>query len=98
MARQEFKFTHLRDTYANRTIGYRINDDTNTVDFAIAYCNPLDQFVKAKGREIAVNRIKYGVNNEAKSRFLKSGRFELSEINGSTKWKDIIEHIDIRLS
>jgi len=97
MARQEFKFAHLRDPYGNRTVGYRINDDTNTVDFGISYCNPKDQFVKAIGREIVLGRIHKGVN-EANTRFLKSGRFELSEINGSTKWKDIVDHIDFRLS
>jgi hypothetical protein len=90
-----FKFAHLGDPlFGRRTIGYRINDTDNTVDFAVAQCRTNDQFCKATGRKIVEGRILKG-GNHANTGLPRSYSINLADIkNGSTKYRDIIAYID----
>lgn len=94
MAHQEFKFSHITSPapVGRRTIGYRINDNTGTIDFAIAQCSPVDQFEKAKGRNIVTGRINKG-GYHANTGLPRAYQIKLSDV-GSTKYRDIIEYIN----
>jgi hypothetical protein len=91
MSRAEFKFSHINDQFGRRTIGYRINDDAGVIDFAIAQCNPSDQFSKELGRNIVTGRINKG-GHHAHSGLPRAYKINLSDVG--TKYRDIIEYIN----
>lgn len=93
MTHSTFKFAHVNINHNRQTIAYRIDDETNTVTYALAQCSPNDQFCKATGRKIAQGRIiKGGVH--ASTGIPRSFTVPLSKINGgSTKYRDIMAYI-----
>ena len=60
-------FYHRNDNY-DVTVAYRRRDD-NSVAYGAAFCAPDDQFVKSRGRQIAIGRIASSLNvSDAQSR------------------------------
>lgn len=54
------KFVHLRNLDKNRggiTIAYSVDEDTKVVYYAIARCNPKDNFCRRTGRVKAAGRL-----------------------------------------
>lgn len=84
-----FKFIHLRAQ--GITIGYRINDENQTVTYAASFTSTRDTFNKAIGREIVTGRILKG--GTKKNGVDRSHTFFLDAIGGSTKYADVSKHI-----
>lgn len=75
------KYAHIRNTNKGTyTIAFDMKH--NGVDFAIARCNPKDQFNRFLGREIASNRLK-----------ANQGEHISFEEIGSDRYKAITDHI-----
>jgi len=85
------KYAHFIDREVPHTIGYYIDDDTNTVSFAVAYTNPNDQYNKAIGRSIVTGRLlKGGLNSRGQAR-----RYTVPFSSfRSTKYRDIVSAIE----
>ena len=57
----DFRYFHIRNRFSDNLGGFTIavEENLNSVRYAVSYCSRRDHFCKADGRAIAVGKFKY---------------------------------------
>lgn len=82
---ENIRFAHIQNTpQGTYTIGYQLDD--NGAHYAIARCNPKDNFNRALGRKIVENRLK------------KAHSYVSFDEVGTDRYGAIVQHIVNKMS